>query len=378
MLGFLKSLFGGTPRSAETDFDIFKGGHEAAPNVLIFTEHVNATYFISFDIPLNELHARAEVNFAVASQNLVKKKGAGVWAQWHESFRPDVVVMTRYGLPYGKDILEYFKQRGVPVVYHIDDNLLEIPHSLGAEIQKVQGATQVIEERRHLLAHCDLIYASTPYLAGHLQKLYPTQKVFFGMYAPYMGARIEKAVFPVRESQVFGYMGSKGHQEDLQLVVPAITQLMEERPNLEFEVFGTIQMPGELLRFGDRVRSHKVNQAYSGFLSTLAALNWDVGLAPLVDEPFNLCKAPTKFVEYTAAGIPVVASDIAVYGKVIPDGGGLLVKDDWHRSIARMLDSQQARTSSLEIAKNYCETHFSEAVLQRQIQQVLAQARQAI
>jgi glycosyltransferase involved in cell wall biosynthesis len=225
-----------------------------------------------------------------------------------------------------------------------------------------------------LLAHCDLIYASTPYLAGHLQKLYPTQKVFFGMYAPYMGARIEKAVFPVRESQVFGYMGSKGHQEDLQLVVPAITQLMEERPNLEFEVFGTIQMPHELLRFGDRVRSHKVNQAYTGFLSTLAALNWDAGLAPLVDEPFNLCKAPTKFIEYTAAGIPVVASDVAVYSKVIPEGGGVLVKNDWYEAVGHMLDNREARESALEVAGNYCEKQFSEGILQRQVQHVLTLA----
>lgn len=372
MLAFLKSLFGNTSRSAPEDFDIRKAGNTAVPNVLIFTEHVNATYFISFDIPLNEIHARGEVNFAVASQNLVRKKGPGAWEEWHKSFRPDVVIMTRYGLPHGRQILDYFKQHGVPVIYHIDDNLLEIPHSLGAEIQKVQGAKQVIEERRYLLAHCDLIYASTPYLADHLQRLYPEQKVFFGMYAPYMAARIEKSPRAQRERQVFGYMGSKGHQEDLQLVVPAIARLLEERQDLEFEVFGTIQMPHELLRFGDRVRSHKVNQAYSGFLSTLAALNWDAGLAPLVDEPFNLCKAPTKFIEYTAAGIPVVASDVAVYSKVIPEGGGVLVKNDWYEAIVHVLDDREARESALEVARNYCETQFSEGVLQRQVRHVLA------
>lgn len=373
MFALLKSLFGGAAVPAPQNLDILKDGNPSAPKVLIFTEHVNATYFISFDIPLNEVHARHDVNFAVASQNLIKKEGDGVWEDWYKSFRPDVVIMTRYGLPWGRKILDFFKRQRVPVVYHIDDNLLEIPHSLGAEIQKRQGASEVIDERRYLLENCDLIYASTSYLAGHLQQLFPKQRIYFGMYAPYMANRIQVASSVQREGQVFGYMGSKGHQEDLQLAVPAISRLLEERPNLAFEVFGTIQMPAELLRFGSRVQSHKVNQAYSGFLSTLAGLNWDVGLAPLVDEPFNLCKAPTKFVEYTAAGIPVIASDIDVYGKVIPDGGGVLVKDDWYGAISRMLDSEETRRSSLNAARTFCSEHFSEAALQRQVLNVLAQ-----
>ncbi|MFK7699185.1 glycosyltransferase [Pseudomonas caspiana] len=374
MLAFLKSLFGKSSQPDPTGFDIYKAGNQGVPNVLIFTEHVNATYYISFDIPLNEVHKRGEVNFAVASQNLVKKSKDKIWVSWNASFRPDVVIMTRYGLPFGQEILDYFKQQGVPVIYHIDDNLLEIPHSLGAEIQKVQGATQVIEQRRYLLGSCDLIYASTPYLAEHLQKLYPEQKVFFGMYAPYMAAQVGEIPKRHRTSQVFGYMGSKGHQEDLELVSPSIARLLEERDDLRFEVFGTIQMPSELLRFGDRVKSHKVNQAYSGFLTTLATLNWDIGLAPLVDEPFNLCKAPTKFVEYTAAGIPVVASNIAVYRNVMPPNGGLLVETDWYQSIKQMLDDDELRASALRSAREYCATKFSEETLQKQVLQVVNQA----
>ncbi|MBV4539622.1 glycosyltransferase family protein [Pseudomonas vlassakiae] len=372
MIAFLKSLIKRAPVDRTGDFDICHSGNVNKPNVLIFTEHVNATYFISFDIPLKEIHRRGEINFAVASQKLVKSKGIGGLQAWNTSFRPDVVIMTRYGLPHGRQILDYFKQQGTPVIYHIDDNLLEIPHSLGAEIQKVQGAKEVIEERHYLLERCDLIYASTPYLANHLQRLFPVQCVFHGMYAPYMAAHIGEITKPQRDYQIVGYMGSKGHQEDLELATPSIARLLEERPNLHFEVFGTIQMPSDLLRFGERVKSHKVNQAYSGFLATLASLNWDIGLAPLVNESFNLCKAPTKFIEYTAASIPVVASDITVYSRVIPEGGGVLVKDSWYASIARLLDAPELRASNLKTARDFCQIHFSENTLQQQVKQVLS------
>lgn len=373
MIAFLKSLFSPRATGTSSEFDVFQAGNPSGRNILIFTENVNATYFISFDLPLREMHRRGEVNFAVVSQNLVARKGDGCWKQWSDSFKPDLVVITRYGQPFGANIVDYFKAQNIPVVYHIDDNLLEIPHSLGAEIQKRQGAQDVIDARRYLLAHCDLIYASTSHLAGLLGGLFPHQPIYHGIYAPFMGERVT-IVRQERPYQTIGYMGSKGHQEDLDLVVPALERLLEERPELHFEVFGTIQMPERLVRFGDRVKSHKVNKAYAEFLSVLAGLNWDIGLAPLVNEDFNLCKAPTKFIEYTAAGIPVMASDIPVYSKVIPDGGGVLVDEEWHDALIQSLDSPQSREQALKIAQAYCAEQFSIDKLERQLVKVFDMA----
>jgi glycosyltransferase involved in cell wall biosynthesis len=353
----------GTPEP----FDVCLDGNPNGRNILIFTEHVNATYFISFDLPLREMHRRKEVNFAVISQDLVSRSGEGSWKLWSEAFKPDLVIITRYGQPFGAQIVDYFKTQKIPTIYHIDDNLLEIPASLGAEIQKRQGAQDVIDARRYLLAHCDLIYASTSHLAGLLSQLFPNQPVYHGMYAPFIGDRLSTSRNP-RPYQTVGYMGSKGHQEDLNLVVPALERLLDERPDLHFEVFGTIQMPPRLERFGDRIRSHKVNKAYLEFLSVLASLNWDIGLAPLVNEDFNLCKAPTKFIEYTAAGIPVIASNIPVYSKVIPSGGGVLVDETgWYDALVSSLDSKAFTTQAIEIAQGFCARNFSIERLEQQL-----------
>ncbi|WPN59670.1 glycosyltransferase [Pseudomonas sp. P9_31] len=366
MITLLKALFKKRHIIAPNEFDVLLDGNPKGRNILIFTEQVNATYFISFDIPLREMHQRGEVNVAVVSQKLVSQKGAGCWEQWNDSFKPELVIFTRYGQPFGLDILKFFKAQNVPVIYHIDDNLLELPPSLGAEIQKRQGAKDVIDARRNLLAQCDLIYASTPHLAELLKSLFPMQHVFTGEYFPYMGQRVT-VNRQERQYQTIGYMGSKGHQEDLNLVVPVLERLLEERPKLHFEVFGTIQMPDRLLRFGDRVKSHKVNKSYTEFLSVLAGLNWDIGLAPLVNEEFNLCKAPTKFLEYTAAGIPVVASNIPVYSMIIPEGAGVLVNEDWYSTLALYLDSEGARKRLVEIAQAYCSERYSLHKLEQQL-----------
>lgn len=353
-------------------FEEYHAGHSGCPNILILTENVNATYYISFDIPLGALYKEKALNFAAASQLRVSKKGAGMWERWDRAFRPDLVIMTRYALPYGREMLDYFKTRKIPVVYHIDDNLLEIPTSLGSVVQQSQGAVEVIHERRYLLENCDMIYASTRYLADHLQALYPDQKIFTGIYAPYMAAHIQIKKSSGKRDPVIGYMGSRGHQEDLELVVPALVRLMEDNADLRFEVFGTIKMPAALARFGNRVKSHEVNKGYTGFLTTLANLNWTIGLAPLVNDKFNLCKAPTKYIEYTAAGIPVVASDILVYNQVIPEGGALLVNDDWYTAVDSLLKAPNVRASMLKTSQAYCATTFSEKVLQDQLRRLIS------
>jgi len=367
MRALLHRLLGRIEPAVTGSFEIHLGGNPEGINVLVFTEHVNATYFISFDIPLRSLHAAGKVNLAVASQKHVQASGSGCWERWADEFRPDVIVMTRYGQPHGAVILDAFHRRGVPVVYHIDDDLLEVPDLLGAEICRRQGADDVIEARSYLLANCDLVYASTAHLAATLQVRFPRQRVFHGIYAPYMGEMIEVREPPARAHPLIGYMGSKGHQHDLELAVPALARLLDERPTLEFEVFGTIRMPLALEHFGARVRRRPVQRSYTEFLSALAGLGWDIGLAPLVDVPFNRCKAPTKYIEYTACGIPVVASKVSLYEQAMPENGGLLVDQDWYTPILEFLDDPQQRRSAVKVSQMHCASKYSVKILQQQL-----------
>lgn len=343
-------------------------GNPGAPSLLIFTEHFNATYSISFELPLERLHARGDVNFSAYSQADVKAGGARCWKAWIRACRPKAVVLTRYGRPDGVEILEYCHRRGLPVVYHIDDDLLNMPGSLGEDVLKRHMAPEIVEARGAMLARCDVIYASTAALAEVLRRRFPVQQVFHGIYAPYLETRAGHA--DVELPITVGYMGSRGHQEDLALAVPAIVRLMHERPQLRFETFGTIMMPAELEAFGARVSHHPVQTCYADFLSALGRLDWHIGLAPLVDEPFNRCKAPTKFIEYTGSGIPVIASDIGVYASAVPQGGGALAGEDWYGKLATWLDDPAARLRSLDTARAYCRDAFALEKLAQQVMHV--------
>lgn len=373
MKALLRRLFRGAAADGGDKRGLRIHGPHEAPRVMVFTEHFNATYFISFDIPLRELHARGAIGFEAYSQQDVEAAGPGCWNAWLDAFRPQVVFLTRYGRPDGGAIIQDCHTRGIPVVYHIDDNLLDLPPSLGEEIVRRQGAAA--EARRAMLQACDLVYASTAELARVLRGKFPGKPLVQGIYASYRDA----GEAPGAQEETIGYMGSKGHKEDLEMIVPGLVRLMRERPRLRFETFGTIEPPAALREFTGRVRHHSVQKAYTEFLGTLAGLGWQVGLAPLVDEPFNRCKAPTKFIEYTSCGIATVASDVIVYSQAIPAGAGILAAGaDWHGAIAGLLERPAERAAMLESARTHCGAAFAPEVLQGQLLGVIAQARNAL
>jgi glycosyltransferase involved in cell wall biosynthesis len=370
-----------TPKCSANDlaaFDAFQLGNRRAPCVLIFTENVNATYFISFEIPLLPLHERGDVNFATLSQRKIKaipsKDRNAFLGRVLAAVRPDAVIMTRYGEAYGLQIMAFFQEAGIPVIYHIDDDLLDVPPSLGKEISARQGAEEIVATRRALISQADLVYASTAELHAKLAQKVPEANVMHGaIYTSYMGDFLSSVERPVQRN-VIGYMGSKGHGEDLALVVPALVRILEEHPDLEFELFGTIQMPAELERFGSRISTHQVQVSYRDFLQTLKGLGWKFGLAPLVDEPFNRCKAPTKLIEYTASGIPVLASDMAVYNKAVPPDAATFVSDDaWYEAMTKALADTSGLREQQARAHEYCARQFSLEVLQGQVNAVLRQ-----
>lgn len=77
-----------------------------------------------------------------------------------------------------------------------------------------------------------------------------------------------------------------------------------------------------------------------------AAGAWDVWVAPYRDIPFNRAKFPTKFLESSILGIPLIASDIEPYRRVIRHGeNGFLVRyeHEWGRLLKQLADDPELR-----------------------------------
>ncbi|MGD1913450.1 MAG: glycosyltransferase [Rivularia sp. (in: cyanobacteria)] len=363
----------------EIQYDVANRGNNGKKRILIFVENVNATYYLSFHYVLELLYQKGEVDFVVLSSktilNYLNNKNYQIDSfidNVLEDIKPQTAIFSRYALPYGKSIWQRCQEQKINTIYHIDDDLLNIPLSLGQGIQKQHGNQEVIQEREYLLSHVNLIYASTQYLDRTLAKRFPQQEVFSGIYAPYLESLINKSKIINSNDLTIGYMGSKGHRNDLKMIAPAIAQILTEYPQIKFETFGTISIPDGLQKFSDRITSHQVKVNYSQFLQKLYELNWDIGLAPLENTDFNQCKAPTKLIEYTACDIPTIASNVNVYNQFV-DGKEVILAEpwQWYEKIKFSIENSDFSKKILQNAKVRCEKEFNLEILEKQVYHVL-------
>lgn len=333
-----------------------------------------ATQKISFGQPFEGIAGEAslQVHFQAHEPN------RAVIARIFQAHRPDVLVLSRYTSELGGDWIGLARAAGIPVLFHIDDDLLSVPESLGEAKYTAYNQPARLKALRENIEGSDLFYVSTEELARRFRDHGIETPIIAGEIYCSVDPRDIGASSPPATGPVIGYMGTAGHSEDLGGVIPAICQVMEAVPMLRFELFGTIPMPAELGQFGSRVCHLPPVRDYSKFTAYLKTLGWWIGLAPLQDNVFNRCKADTKWVEYTLAGMAVVASDLPTYHRACADGAGILAKSsrDWSNALLTLLARPHQRSCMVSIAQDKLRESYNNERLRRQIESVVARAFQ--
>lgn len=291
-----------------------------------------------------------------------------------DDFAPDAFIFSRYSGPFGGDMIAWARRNAVPVIYHLDDDLLSVPKSLGERKHAYHNAPERIEAVETLLTRADVVYASTDRLRYRLLGQFPDLPIIAG--AINCSGRVIRTANS-GPARVFGYMASADHLPNLQMILPAIAAVLERYPLLTFELFGTIPVPPELERFGDRVRSVPPVASYDAFLREFGERKWDIGICPLVRTEFNATKSNNKWVEYTSLGVAVVASGQMIYDDCCADGCGLLAdgNDEWLAALVTLIEDDEGRAAMIGRAQRKLETAYSISKHREQILEIVELAR---
>lgn len=348
--------------------------------VLFFANGPIPTLQLSFQEPLKPLvdagrmqHFFAyEAEFLRLAKRPITPEDVRAWVEdAFDRALPDIVVVCRYNGMGAKQILQTARTRGMPLVFHVDDDLLNIPREIGEKKYNSHMSPARTGALRSFLAGADLVYCSTAPLRRRFRDY---------------GFRVPMAVGPIYCSGAvlapaeprpvirIGYMGFD-HAHDFAIVVPALLELMRAHPQLEFELFGSIPLPPELAAFGERVTALPPVRGYAAFMSAFAARRWDIGIAPLADLPFNRVKANTKWVEYTSVGAAVVASAGTIYDGCGADGCAMLVPDDgWFAALDQLVRDPALRAAQVERAQARLSAQYGTDRLRAQVLDILRQA----
>lgn len=236
--------------------------------------------------------------------------------------------------------LKLCAEPGVLCVYDMDDDLLcvdpenTVPHRLFAPL------AQWTQE--NVLA-ADVVTVSSPALAERYGKLHPRVAVLPQVIPDGMPD------WPIPASTgplTIGWAGSLHKRQDWPGIAEQLAQVARLAPDVRFRMYGADYTRGLL---GDRV---EVIPFDPNPMNYWRGLSFDIGIAPLVDTPFNRGKTVTKLIEYGARGIPTVASAVGQYADWIDHGrNGFLVRDmaDWVPYLLALTDDA-TRTAMAEQA----------------------------
>jgi glycosyltransferase involved in cell wall biosynthesis len=86
--------------------------------------------------------------------------------------------------------------------------------------------------------------------------------------------------------------------------------------------------------------------------------SFDVGLAPLEDDPWNRWKMPYKILNYFAAGVPLIASRVGSVDTVVRDGENGLLAGDWGEAMRALEGDARLRERLGRAGRNSAESEF--------------------
>ena len=285
----------------------------------------------------------------------------------------DLIIIDRYWSPHkisldiAKDIVNEIRIAGARFIYALDDNFFDIPSDRSNSPTREQ-----LTAVKYFLRTADMVWVTTPYLQKSFENFNEKIKILPNSLDERLlirrAPKIAGTPFDSKK-KVIGYMGTMTHDDDLLMILPALQAVCGRHPEVEIEIIGgascskTYQQLQDLpVRFLKPARGEDI---YPNFMLWFTNwINWDIGIAPLMDTDFNRAKSDIKFLDYAAIGAPGVFSDVLAFQKSVHhQGNGWLVSNkasSWEEALEFLLEDDGHR---INLAKEAQDTVFSSRIL---------------
>jgi hypothetical protein len=151
---------------------------------------------------------------------------------------------------------------------------------------------------------------------------------------------------------VVGWIGQRSTAAFLRPFVPLFNRLNADH-GLDFHAVGI-----NAEDFGLPMKSSPWTEA----TEASAIQQFDIGIMPLPDEPFERGKCGYKLIQYMACGLPVVASPVGVNRSIVEHGvTGFLAESslEWEHALTRLADDSALRARMGAAGREKAERQYS-------------------
>jgi GT2 family glycosyltransferase/glycosyltransferase involved in cell wall biosynthesis len=259
----------------------------------------------------------------------------------------DVVVIQR-DFPRHVDetaqVITRARAGGKPVLFDLDDLLLELPEDNPDRLSHYYS--EALFPMFDAICQADAVTTSTPTLASYLLPYNPRVLLLPNYLNDHLWTLSSPHKRDANSAVVVGYMGGPSHLPDLLAVTSALINIARRYGERVLIRFLGAEPPPELQRLPNVAWVPAKTYHYAVFAADFVRQDYDIAFAPLKDNLFNRCKSHIKFLEYSAAGIPGVYSNLETYNGVVRTGqNGYLADglDEWEEYLSRLVEDPDLR-----------------------------------
>ena len=255
----------------------------------------------------------------------------------------------------------WLKKAKARYAYYLDDNLWE--YRADNHVARYYARPDVQMCLNRFIAKAAYVIVNSERLGSEVSRRFPGANIIL-LPAPMDFSHIDLSISPSLSGPLrVGYAGSD-RGEAFNEVAKAIDSLLSTHPEMfEFEFIG--HPPPLLLR--GKVAHFGALESYDEFIEFKQSRAWNVGLAPLQDDPFSRCKTNNKYREYGALSIAGAYSAVFPYSDCVSQlTDGILVSNnqlDWRNALLFLASNRSCCARIGEAArKNVRERHGLEKV----------------
>ncbi|UBU47512.1 glycosyltransferase [Cobetia amphilecti] len=245
-------------------------------------------------------------------------------------------------------LLERHRERFGRIVYLIDDDLGAVTRTDGLPAAYVARLSGLAMRQPALLALADEVVACCEALVAQLGREHANVSL---LTPPMLTPETELADFTPSDWTI-GYHGTRAHRDDIAHLAPALTPVMASHPQARLEIMMGRHVPESFCAIA-RLETPEA-LPWKAFQQYQATRRIQIGLAPLLETPFNRGKSWIKFLDITAMGGVGIYSRRAPYTDIVEHGvDGLLVGDDpadWQAALEQLLADPVATQTMAERA----------------------------
>jgi glycosyltransferase involved in cell wall biosynthesis len=167
------------------------------------------------------------------------------------------------------------------------------------------------------------------------------------------GAHFQPSYREPNRGFVVGWVGSPATRYLLEPLLPVLQTILNPKTDRFVSIGAGFESP--------MFPAHQ-NLGWSEDSEARLVADFDVGIMPLVDAPFERGKCGFKIVQYMASGLPVVASPVGVNRSMVTSGyNGFLAasEKEWRESLSALKTSSSLRHSMGVASRQRFEERYS-------------------